>query len=136
VIARSADVCPGERLCAKRIRNKSRTVENVPTQIKPRNQGEGWELNCADQLAEAVPMPRFFFQTYNGEASSGRDPDGQDLSGIEAAEAEAYRAIGGILKDEIGEGRLDVEVDVHISDEQGMCVSHIHAEAHLARRPL
>lgn len=57
-------------------------------------------------------MPRFFFDIHDGEDFTP-DRDGLELDDLEAAEAEAKRALPEIVKDSMPDGgRRDVTVDI------------------------
>jgi hypothetical protein len=57
-------------------------------------------------------MPRFFFDTHDGEDFTP-DPQGVELEGLEAAKEEAKKTLLDILKDEMPDGdRRDFTVDV------------------------
>jgi len=57
-------------------------------------------------------MPRFFFDTHDGEEFTP-DPQGVELEGLEAAKEEAKKTLPEIVKDEMPDGdRRDFTVTV------------------------
>jgi hypothetical protein len=65
-------------------------------------------------------MPRFFFDTHDGEAFTP-DPQGLELEGLEAAKEEAKKTLPEIVKDEMPDGdRRDFTVTV--KNEAGQIV--------------
>lgn len=65
-------------------------------------------------------MPRFFFDTFDGEFSS-RDDVGQDLPDMEAARREAQIALPGMAHDALPSGNYRTFV-VNVRDENGKSV--------------
>ncbi len=68
-------------------------------------------------------MPRFFFDTYDGEFFAP-DNEGQDLEGIEAAKLQAQEALPDMAEDKLPDGDQRVFV-VSVRDEAGRVVVRV-----------
>ncbi len=68
-------------------------------------------------------MPRFFFDTYDGEFFAP-DNEGQDLEGIEAAKLQAQEALPDMAEDKLPDGDQRVFV-VSVRDEAGQVVVRV-----------
>jgi hypothetical protein len=68
-------------------------------------------------------MPRFFFDTYDGDFFAP-DNEGQDLEGIEAAKLQAQEALPDMAEDKLPDGDQRVFV-VSVRDEAGQVVVRV-----------
>ncbi len=68
-------------------------------------------------------MPRFFFDTYDGDFFAP-DNEGQDLKGIEAAKLMAQGALPDMAEDKLPDGDQRVFV-VSVRDEAGQVVVRV-----------
>ena len=68
-------------------------------------------------------MPRFFFDTYDGDFFAS-DEEGQDLEGIEAAKLMAQEALPDMAEDKLPDGDQRVFV-VSVRDEAGQVVVRV-----------
>jgi hypothetical protein len=67
-----------------------------------------------------VPVPRFFFDTYDGDLIIP-DDEGQELEGLEAAKAVAQEELPHIARDELPDGDQRTFI-VSVRDEAGEVV--------------
>lgn len=72
-------------------------------------------------------MPRYFFHLYNriGEAL---DPEGRELSDLEAARLVAVEEIRAMLGEEVAQGLLDLRGYIEIADEGGQVLDVVRFE--------
>ena len=68
-------------------------------------------------------MPRFFFDTYDGDFFAP-DNEGQDLEGIEAAKLMAQEALPDMASDKLPDGDQRVFI-VSVRDEAGQVVVRV-----------
>ena len=68
-------------------------------------------------------MPRFFFDTYDGDFFAP-DNEGQDLEGIEAAKLQAQEALPDMAEDKLPDGDQRVFV-VSVRNEAGQVVLRV-----------
>ena len=68
-------------------------------------------------------MPRFFFDTYDGDFFAP-DNEGQDLEGIEAAKLQAQEALPDMASDKLPDGDQRVFI-VSVRDEAGQVVLRV-----------
>jgi uncharacterized protein DUF6894 len=68
-------------------------------------------------------VPRFFFDTYDGDFFAP-DNEGQDLEGIEAAKLQAQEALPDMAEDKLPDGDQRVFV-VSVRDEAGQVVVRV-----------
>jgi hypothetical protein len=69
-------------------------------------------------------MSRFYFHLRNG-ADVLLDPEGADLTGIEAIVTRALKEARAILSHEILEGRMGLHQRIDVEDERGMILHSI-----------
>ena len=68
-------------------------------------------------------MPRFFFDTYDGDFFAP-DNEGQDLEGIKAAKLQAQEALPDMASDKLPDGDQRVFI-VSVRDEAGQVVVRV-----------
>ena len=71
--------------------------------------------------ARSAPMPRYFFDTNDGEAPV-RDSRGYELKGIEAARRFAQDALTDMARDTVPNGGPEKTMTVEVRDEAGKAV--------------
>ena len=72
-------------------------------------------------------MPRFHFHIFDGQ--DRRDEDGTELPDFQAAQVEAIRFAGEILKDEAHRIALGKEWRMHVTDESNMILLRLDFSA-------
>jgi hypothetical protein len=68
-------------------------------------------------------MPRYFFRVCDD--LDCEDPEGMELSDLNAAYKEAVRSVRSIMAEQVGKGRLSTTGRIEIKDETGTLVQHV-----------